>query len=190
MGPELATSRTERLLTAVEVGHVIVFGIAGAAGDDTALGTVIRPQAVTDGATGATYTPAQLTETAAQGTMTQGTIWTTDELITDPDVVSDLHSRGVVALDMETAAIAAVCERRGLGWSVVRVISDRPADRIVTAEVFGLSKPDGSPDLAAVARYFIRHPWHVRRMTRLAASTRRATAIAADAAIAASNHIR
>jgi adenosylhomocysteine nucleosidase len=184
MGTELAASGTERLLAAVEVGHVIVFGIAGAVDDATALGTVIRPRTVIDGATGATYVPAQLTQTAARGT-----IWTTDELITDPAVVSGLRSRGVVALDMETAAIAAVCERRGLGWSVFRVISDRAADGIVTDEVFRLSKQDGSPDMAAVARYFIRQPWHVGRMARLAASARRATAIAADTAIAAIDHL-
>ncbi len=210
MGTKLAASRTGRLLAAIEVGHVIVFGIAGAVDDGTALGTVIRPQTVIDGATGATYAPAQLTAGASTAggsggspsqastaggsggsppqastdTTARGTIWTTDELITDPDVVSGLRSRGVVALDMETAAIAAVCERRGVGWSVVRVISDRAADGIVTDEVFRLSKQDGSPDMAAVARYFIRHPWHVRRMARLAASARRATAIAAEVAIA------
>lgn len=184
MGTELAASRTERLLATVEVGHVIVFGIAGAVDDGTALGSVIRPQAVIDGATGAAYVPARLTETEAVGT-----IWTTNELITNPDVVSGLRSRGVVALDMETAAIAAVCERHRLGWSVVRVISDRPADGIVTDEVFRLSKQDGSPDMAAVARYFTRHPRHIRRMARLAASARRATTIAADAAIAVSHQL-
>jgi adenosylhomocysteine nucleosidase len=193
MGTELAASRTERLLTAVEVGHVIVFGIAGAVNDATALGTIIRPRTVIDGATGTEYVPTQLTQTTPQDTQAtpqhaqataRGTIWTTDELITDPGVVAALRARGVVALDMETAAIAAVCERRGLAWSAVRVISDRAADGVVTEEVFRLSKQDGSPNIAAVTRYFIRHPGHVRRMTRLAASARRATTIAADAAIA------
>lgn len=191
MGTKLAANRTERLLAAIEVGHVIVFGIAGAVDDDTAPGTVIRPCRVIDGATGAVYVPspsppAEATQ-ATNGTAAQaaahGTIWTTDELITDPDVTAGLRARGVVALDMETAAIAAVCERRGLSWSALRVISDRAADGIVTDEVFRLSKQDGSPDIAAVARYFIRHPHHVGRMARLAASARRATATAADAAI-------
>jgi adenosylhomocysteine nucleosidase len=186
MGTELAASRTERLLTAVEVGHVIVFGIAGAVDDATALGTVIRPRTVIDGATGAEYVPTQLAQTTAHDTQTtaHSTIWTTDELITDPDIVSALRARGVVALDMETAAIAAVCERRGLAWSAVRIISDRAADGVVTEDVFRLNKQDGSPNMAAVARYFIRHPGHVRRMARLAGSARRATTIAADAAIA------
>ena len=181
VGTELAASSTRRLLDSVEVSHVIVFGIAGAVSDGMALGTIIRPKAVVDGATGTAYAPESRGDTDPHGT-----IWTTDKLITDPGVLGALRSRGVVALDMETAAIAAVCERSQIGWSVVRVISDRATDGIVTEEVFGLSKSDGSPDLAAVARYFIRHPWHVRRMAGLAASARNATAIAADAAIRAS----
>jgi adenosylhomocysteine nucleosidase len=237
MGTKLAATRTERLLAAVKVGHVIVFGIAGAVDDGTALGTVIYPRTVIDGATGAAYVPTpaampappaeatqaapaatqaakttqaapapptapappaeatqaaipQPTQATAAWPVAHGTIWTTDELITDPEVVSGLRARGVVALDMETAAIADVCERHGLGWSAVRVISDRAADGIVTDEIFRLNKQDGSPDLAAVARYFARHPQHIGQMARLAASARRATAIAADAAIAASNQIQ
>jgi len=178
MGTALASAGTQRLLEAVKVAHVIVFGIAGAVRDDTALGTIIRPRVVIDGATGAEHVPAPL-----PGAAPDGVIWTTDELITGPDQLRELRSRGVVALDMETAAIAAACERHGVGWSVVRVISDRPTDGIVTEEVFRLSKQDGTPDVAAVARYFIRHPGHVRRMARLAASARSATAIAADAAL-------
>jgi adenosylhomocysteine nucleosidase len=178
MGTALATDQTQRLLAAIEVGHVIIFGIAGAVGDGIALGTVIRPRAVVDGTDGAEHVPAPL-RSATPG----GTIWTTDELITNPDVLSGLRSRGVVALDMETAAIAAVCERHGVGWSAVRVISDRAADGVVTDEVFRLSKQDGTPDVAAVTRYFARHPGHVPRMARLASAARKATAIAADAAI-------
>jgi adenosylhomocysteine nucleosidase len=180
MGTELATRRTEQLLEAVEVSRVIVFGIAGGIDDDARLGTVISPERVIDGASGAEYVPAQL-----GGAAPAGTIWTTDDLITDPDVVAELRSRGVVALDMETAAIAAACQRHRVRWSVRRVISDRPADGIVTDEVFRLSKQDGRPDAAAVARYFIRHPGHVPRMARLASAARHATVIAAQAAISA-----
>lgn len=183
MGTALATASTRGLLDRVEVGHVVVFGIAGAVGESITPGTIIRPQAVIDAGTGTTHVPAPRGDADPRGA-----IWTTDTLITDPDVVGGLRSRGVLALDMETAAIAAVCERHRVGWSVVRVISDRAADGIVTEEVFRLNKPDGTPDLAAVARYFIRHPGHVRRMARLAASARNATATAADAAISAWTH--
>ncbi len=56
-------------------------------------------------------------------------MWTNDELITDLDELAALHAeRGVVALDMETAAIAHACEQRGVPWSVFRAISDRSSD--------------------------------------------------------------
>ena len=51
-------------------------------------------------------------------------MWTNDELITELEELATLHERGVVALDMETAAIAHACEQRGVPWSVFRAISD------------------------------------------------------------------
>ena len=50
----------------------------------------------------------------------------------------------MLALDMETAAVAKVCGERGVAWSVVRAISDRAGDGTVDAEIFGLSHADGS----------------------------------------------
>ena len=67
------------------------------------------------------------------------------------------RSRGVVSLDMETAAIAKVCDERGVAWSVVRAISDRAGDGTVDAEIAGLTHPDGTANPAAVARYLVRH---------------------------------
>jgi adenosylhomocysteine nucleosidase len=91
----------------------------------------------------------------------------------------------VVSLDMETAAIADSCERRGIPWSVFRVISDRASDGSVDEEVFKMSNQDGSPNGKAVARYFLRHPHHIPQMAKLAKGARLATEAAADAAIKA-----
>jgi adenosylhomocysteine nucleosidase len=111
-------------------------------------------------------------------------MWTSDRLITDPDELARLRARGVVALDMETAAVAAVCDERGVPWSVFRVISDR-ADGSVNDEVFHLSNQDGSPNAQAILRYFIRHPGSISRMVKLANGARHAAQAAADAAIRA-----
>jgi hypothetical protein len=86
---------------------------------------------------------------------------------------------------METAAVAEVCEERGVPWSVVRAISDRASDGSVDAEIFGLSYQDGSANLPAVARYVLRHPGAVPRLVRLARGSKLATERAADAAIRA-----
>jgi nucleoside phosphorylase len=165
MGTDLATAGTTRLLDAVTVERVVVVGITGA---------------VVNGATGAEYRPAPLGDGTPAGTM-----WTTDTLITDQDEIAGLRSRGVVSLDMETAAIAELCERRAIPWSVFRVISDRASDGSIDEEVFQLSNMDGSPNNEAIERFFAEHPERLEAMSRLAEGALLATGVAADAAIRA-----
>ena len=86
---------------------------------------------------------------------------------------------------METAAVAAVCERRGCPWSVFRAISDRVTDETTDPAVLALAGPDGSGDPWAVARYLLARPWRIVRLARLARGTLRAANAAADAAIRA-----
>ena len=180
MGTELASAGMTRLLDAVQVDRVVVVGITGAVENETPIGTLILPELVVNGATGSEYRPAPLGEGAPAGTM-----WTTDTLITDPDEIAALRARGVVSLDMETAAIAALCERRGIPWSVFRVISDRASDGSIDEEVFGLSNMDGSPNIEAIERFFAEHPERVEAMAKLAEGAMLATEAAADAAIGA-----
>jgi hypothetical protein len=89
----------------------------------------------------------------------------------------------VVALDMETAAIAAVCDRRACPWSVIRAISDRVSDGLVDDEVLALAGPSGSARPVAVARFVARHPTRVRHLARLGRDLRTATHAAAAAAV-------
>jgi adenosylhomocysteine nucleosidase len=174
MGPALAQKGLTALLEAVSVDRVMVVGITGAVDNDTPIGTVIRPAVVVDGHTGTEYTPE------SPG---QGKLWTTDSLITDQSVVAELKAQGVVALDMETAALGAICQERGIPWSVFRVISDRASDGSIDDEVFHMSNQDGSPNGRAVVRYFLRHPGKIPTMTRLARGAQLATTRAARAAI-------
>src|SRR6478736_3142955 len=145
MGTKLASEATERLLDAVEVERVVVFGITGAVENETPIGTLVLPEVVVDSATGSEHRPAPLGDGAPHGKM-----WTTDVLNTDLEVVAGLREQGVVSLDMETAAIAESCERRDIPWSVFRVISDRATDGSVDEEVFHLSNQDGSPNPPAI----------------------------------------
>jgi adenosylhomocysteine nucleosidase len=180
MGTKLATEATERLLDAMPVDRVVVVGITGAVENETPIGTLILPEVVVNSATGAEYRPERLGDGTPHGKM-----WTGDVLLTDPDVIADLRARGVVSLDMETAAIAESCERRGVPWSVFRVISDRATDGSVDEEVFRLSNQDGTPNAKAVAAYFAKHPGRIPKMAKLAKGAKLATRTAADAAIRA-----
>lgn len=156
MGTSLAHAATIRLLDAVDVEWVIVVGIAGAIENQTPIGTLVLPQLVINGADGSEHRPTPLR--VGLGHMAHGKLWTSDELLLDPALHADLRADGVLALDMETAAVAKVCDERGVPWSVVRAISDRAGDGSVDAEIVGLSHPDGRPNFSAVTRYLVRHP--------------------------------
>jgi adenosylhomocysteine nucleosidase len=180
IGTALAHAATVRLLDAVDIEWVIVVGIAGAIDNDTQIGTLVLPELVVNGADGAGHRPTPL-----RLGKTHGTLWTTDEVLLDPAVHAELRAQGVVSLDMETAAIAKVCEERGVPWSVVRAISDRASDGSVDAAIVGLSRPDGRPDFLATAHYLITHADGLPRLIRLGRGAKLAIEQAADAAIKA-----
>jgi adenosylhomocysteine nucleosidase len=180
MGTALAAENVELLLEAFTVERVVVVGITGAVEDHTPIGTLMLPEVVVNGATGAEYRPEELGTNGASGKM-----WTTDTLIKDPDALADLRAKGVISLDMETAAIAEVCERRAIPWSVFRAISDRATDENLDEEVFHLSNQDGTPNAKAVAAYVLKRPGRIPAMARMAKEAKLATERAADAAISA-----
>jgi len=183
MGTELGAQGTDELLDAIDVERVLVFGITGAVDDETPIGTVVHPERVVDAGTGREHRPDPIDDALPRGAM-----WTTD-VITPASQLPALRARGVVCLDMETAAMAAVCERHGIPWSVHRAISDRATDGSVDDEVFHLSRQDGTPDPAAVARFLLRHPQRLPGLARMAKGARLATERSADAAIAAARRL-
>jgi len=184
MGMRLATLETTRLLDAVAVRWVLVVGITGALESDTPIGTLVWPEVVVNSETGSEHRPTPLGDDVPHGTM-----WTTNGLTTDVDDLVRLRSRGVVSLDMETAAIAELCEARGIPWSVFRVISDRANDGTVDEEVFHLSNQDGTPNPAAIEKYITEHPERLPLLARMAEDAGLATRTAAEAAIRACAHV-
>lgn len=179
MGTKLAAEGTTNLLDAVHPSRVVVFGITGAVTAETQLGTLAFPEVVIDAATGRAHRhePLGLGEH-------RGVLWTTDVITTAAELPA-LLERGVVALDMETASVAHVCEQRGVPWCVIRAYSDRATDGSVDDELFHLSKQDGTPDPKAVVRYVLRHPRKIPQLARMGAAANKATQAAASAAIAA-----
>jgi adenosylhomocysteine nucleosidase len=183
MGPDLAAKGIDQLLDAVRPERVIVFGITGAVENETPIGSVMMPARVIDHATGRTHE-----HHPPGGEATDGALWTTGVMTPAKDL-PDLIAKGVIALDMETAAYAHACERDGVPWSVHRAISDHPKDDI-DDEVFGLFNLDATPNWGNIARYFLRHPRRIPGMFKLAKGSKLATENAADAAIAAARASR
>ncbi|WIM89073.1 hypothetical protein PT015_06295 [Candidatus Mycobacterium wuenschmannii] len=180
IGTELARAATIRLLDAVDVDWAIVVGVAGAIDNQTPIGTLVHPRLVIGAADGAVHQPTPL-----QIGTPHGKLLTTDELLLDHERHAALRRDGVLALDMETAAVAKVCSDRGVPWSVVRGISDRAGDGTVDAEIFGLTRPNGRADVPAVGRYVVKHPGGLARLLRLGRGSSLAARRAADAAITA-----
>jgi adenosylhomocysteine nucleosidase len=138
------------------------------------------PERVVDLASGAEYRPEPLGSARPRGVLA-----TSDDLIVDPSRLDRLAREDVVAVDMETAAVAEVCARRGCPFSVFRAISDRADDGTVDEAVFALAREDGTPDLLAVARFVATGPWRIPRLVRLGRGLGRATRAAAAACVAA-----
>ena len=178
IGTPNAARATSWLLDHHEVDHVMVVGIAGGLGASN-VGDVIRPAIVVDHVSGAEYRP-----TPPDGVSGEGKIFTSDDFIIAPDRLATLVADGVVAVDMETAAVAAICHERAQSWSVVRVISDR-ADDHPDDSALGLANPDGSPNLPAAIRFMLRHPNRIPQLVRLGRDATAAARTAAKVAVRA-----
>ena len=178
MGPATAAAREA---VADGADWIVVCGVAGGVGDTVDIGDLIVPESVVDRSTGRRYrpAPAQPPRSTPHGEISCG-----DDLITDPVTLAAMAAQGIVAVDMETAAIAAVCEAAGRTWTVFRAISDHAAGGLVDAALFALTGPDGRSDPAAIARYLDEDPARRERLTRLASDTARATEAAATATAA------
>jgi adenosylhomocysteine nucleosidase len=175
-----AAARATRRLLDDGVAHVVVVGIAGGIAPHLDIGALVVPEVVIHGDTGRHHRPARL-----GGVEPAGAIRSSDEFLTDDAALARLVAEGVVALDMETAAVAQACEARGVPWSVFRAISDRPADRLVDTAVWEMTTSDGRADPDALARYLDSHPEAASRLARMASDMELAVSVAAEAAIRA-----
>jgi hypothetical protein len=77
--------------------------------------------------------------------------------------------------------VAAVCERHGVAWSVIRVVSDRADDGTVDPEIMTLTDADGRPNLRGLLRYLGPRPWRIAKLAKLAKGSKLATETAAAA---------
>jgi adenosylhomocysteine nucleosidase len=178
IGTALATSATERLLGLGDFDRVMVVGIAGGVGPTVAIGDLVIPEVVYDGQGGTGYHPAPI-----DGPAPRGSIVTSDDFIVEPVRLEQLIASGVIAVDMETASVAAVCAQRGIPWSAVRAISDLAHEG--DDEMMKMANSDGSPNGKAILRYFARHPGRIPYMLKVGrgamTAANRAAKTAADA---------
>ena len=177
MGPALAKEATKRALGTGPTDHVMVIGIAGGLSPDLPVGALQVPRRVALYPDGPEFDSHPL-----PGRTASGGLMTTEGLFDDDTIWRPILERGFGAVDMEAAGVAEVCEEAGVPWSVYRGISDRPDEHIVDQAVFGLSKPDGSADPVALAKYLARDPRRAKALAHLNACMQMAVQLAAEAA--------
>ncbi len=90
-------------------------------------------------------------------------------------------STGAIAVDMETAAIAAEASVRGLPFVAIRAVLDE-----VDAEIFGaeMADEDGNVKPLAATSFLLRNPATMLKLPRMIRNLSRATAAIADALMA------
>jgi nucleoside phosphorylase len=157
----------------------MVIGIAGGLDPDLPVGSLMVPNRVQLYPGGTQYRTHPIPPRVANGLL-----MTTDGLFDDDQVWRPILEQGFGAVDMEAAGVGEVCEDAGVAWSVYRGISDRPDEHIVDQAVFKLSKPDGSADPVALAKYLARDPRRAKALAHLNRCMQDAATLAADAAFA------
>src|SRR5262249_13828388 len=141
---------------------------------------VVVPEAIYCRETGKTYRTHPIGDITPHGTISCG-----NELMSDPGTIAEMRANGIMAVEMESSAVAPVCEDAGMPWSVFRGISDFADEGLVDDELFSMTRPDGTSDPEVIKRYLEQHPDKVDVLMRLGADTQKATHAAAAAAIAA-----
>lgn len=185
MGPPLTRAATSRLFdeTApgyVAVDHVMIAGICGGLDPDLDVGTLINPELIIEYATGATYRHAPPGEVPVAGKL-----MTTEQATLDSEQSRQFFEDGCLGVDMESSALAEVCESHGCPWSVYRCIGDRYFDGLLDPRIVALTNPDGSGDTAAIGRLVAAEPELAANLERLSNDTAMAARLAAEAAVRA-----
>ncbi len=174
IGTQRAADATAQLLETAGVEHVIVVGIAGGMGASQ-VGDVLYPEVVVDKDTGTEFHAHAL-----PGVHLHGRLVTHDDFDIQPDETAELIDKGFIAIDMETAAIARVCETRGVPWTAIRAISDLVG--VTPGDVIGLANPDGSPNIGASLKYLVTKPQRIPQLVKLARDSFKAANAAAHGA--------
>jgi nucleoside phosphorylase len=179
MGPPATRAALTTLFdSGAHVDHVMIAGICGGLDPDLEVGTLINPAVVVDHTSGAAFA-----HTPPGGAPTAGKLVTTEGVSLDTSLSRRFFDDGFIGVDMESAAVAEVCEARGCPWSVYRCIGDRHFDGLLDERVVALTNPDGSGRMDELAVLLAREPEIAERLERLSRDASNAARLAAEAAV-------
>jgi len=183
MGPTLTRAALARLFDQSVPGyraidHVMNAGICGGLGPSLEVGTVINPETIVEHSTGVAYR-----HTPPGDLPLAGTLITTEEATLDHDRSRRFFEDGIIAVDMESAAVADFCQSHDTAWSIYRCIGDRWFDGLLDERIIAATNQDGSGDMAAITNLIESDPQVKANLERLGRETCKAARRAAEAAV-------
>ncbi len=173
-----AARAAQRLVEAGAAG-LVSWGCAAALSPALEPGDLCLPTAILDTrAVRWTVSPAwqERAQEALQGSgsVYTGTLLTADRLAATAANKRDLAAQfDVIALDMESAAIAAVARRHGLPFLAVRAIAD-PAHLGLPPAAIGAMDAAGTVRRSVLLGHLLRHPGELSALLRVAVQFRAA----------------
>jgi hypothetical protein len=182
MGPPLTRSALRSIFNHSDSAvprpdHVIVAGICGGLDPHLDVGTLINPEVVIDHSSGARYRHSPPGDEPLAGNLV-----TTEGVSLDGALSKRFFDAGCIGVDMETSAVAEVCEANGCPWSVYRCIGDRHFDGLLDARVVALTNADGSGKMDEIAQLIAAEPELGAKLEQLSRDSSRAARLAAEAA--------
>jgi nucleoside phosphorylase len=183
MGPPLTRRALARVLDAgaLQLGpvdHVMIAGICGGLDPDVPVGTLINAEVIVEHAGGWAY-PHHPPGDAPRA----GKLVTTEEATLDHDLSRRFLAEGFLGVDMESSAVAEMCEAAGCPWSVYRCIGDRWVDGLLDERIVALTNQDGSGDVEGIRALTAAEPSVAGNLERLGRDTAMAARLAAEAAV-------
>jgi nucleoside phosphorylase len=179
MGPPLTREAANRVLDGSRpVDHMMIAGICGGLDPARPVGTLINPSSLMLHSTGSSFK-----HDPPGNVPLEGKLITTEGVSLDPVLTRSFFEDGFIGVDMESAAMAEVCEQRGIPWSVYRCIGDRPFDGLLDERLVGLSNPDGSGNIAEIRKLLDAEPDLVPKLEQLGRDASNAARLAAGAAV-------
>jgi adenosylhomocysteine nucleosidase len=192
MGPAVAAAGAQRLQRA-GVRALLSFGLAGGLDPTLAPGTLLLPAEVT-AAGGAVFTTAgawraQLQQALGRLPSVGGRLFSAERAILTPSAKAELFQRsGAAAVDMESAAIAAVARAHALPFAVLRAVVDG-ADTAVPHAVACSTGPAGDTSLPRLLAALARRPADLPRLLPLMRGYRAATRALRSAVASGALHL-
>jgi nucleoside phosphorylase len=183
MGPPLTRAAVSRLLDPdspdhVHVDHMMIAGICGGLDPDLPVGTLVNPEVIIHHASGATFR-----HTPPGGDPMRGKLITTEGVTLNTALSRRFFEDGCLGVDMESSAVAEVCEKYGCPWSVYRCIGDRWMDGLLDQRLLDATNPDGSGNMDEINRLLAAEPQLAKNLEQLSHDSTLAARLAAEAAV-------